>query len=266
MREAVRNYADYSTGDDSWALGRFVVPISRLDEFDDAARPFVERAIAPWRLSALAGPSGGDEWARIASASRRNAVVDAIELPARTSEDVERAAGKLPRDIDAFFEIPIADDPGTLLAAIGRVGGRAKVRTGGVTADAFPPADRLARFIVACVRAGVPFKATAGLHHPLRATYRLTYAADSASGEMFGFLNVLLAASLMRAGLSDGDAARMLEESSASTIVFGDSDVRWREHTLTTTQIADARSSFAMSFGSCSFREPITDLMWLRLL
>lgn len=266
MREAVRNYADYSTGDDSWALGRFVVPISRLDEFDDAARPFVERAIAPWRLSALAGPSGGDEWARIASASRRNAVVDAIELPARTSEDVERAAGKLPRDIDAFFEIPIADDPGTLLAAIGRVGGRAKVRTGGVTADAFPPADRLARFIVACVRAGVPFKATAGLHHPLRATYRLTYAADSASGEMFGFLNVLLAAAFASTGLTSDEVGQLLVEHDAAAFRFDAGGVSWRNRHATPPQLAASRGAAALSFGSCSFAEPITELKELGLL
>ena len=96
--------------------------------------------------------------------------------------------------------------PAPLVAAIARRGGRAKMRTGGVTAEAFPTAAQVLRFLRACTEARVPFKATAGLHHPLRAEYRLTYAPDSPRGTMFGFLNVFLTAVLLRHGLSDKDA------------------------------------------------------------
>ena len=84
------------------------------------------------------------------------------------------------------------------LAVLSAAGARAKVRTGGVTEGAFPASHALARFIQSCADAGVPFKATAGLHHPLRGEYRLTYEPGSPHGMMFGFLNVFLAAAFAR--------------------------------------------------------------------
>ena len=82
----------------------------------------------------------------------------------------------------------------------------------GITKDAFPKTSELIRFLRGCVQAGLPFKATAGLHHPLRAEYRLTYAPDSPTGVMFGFLNLFLATAFLRAGMAESEAARLLEE------------------------------------------------------
>jgi hypothetical protein len=266
MHEAVRNYAGYARGADAWALGRFVVPISRLAELAAEARPFLDGASQPWRLSALAGPSGADEWEQVEQDAIRNAMVDAVELRARTVDDILRAAPKLPAHVEAFYEIPIGDDPAELIAAIAHVRAKAKVRTGGVTSDAFPSTEDLGRFIAACVRARVPFKATAGLHHPLRATYRLTYAPDSPRGEMFGFLNVLLAAAFAANGLPARDTTQLLAERDAAAFRFESDVVSWRGHRLTTRQVADVRGGIALSFGSCSFTEPIAELQQLGLL
>src|SRR6185436_15978516 len=110
---------------------------------------------------------------------------------------------RIPGYLQPYIEIPVSGDPAPLATAVGRAGGRLKVRTGGVTADAFPSAADLARFLRAAVQAGVPFKATAGLHHPLRAEYRLTYEPGSACGTMFGFLNLFLATAFVSAGMDD---------------------------------------------------------------
>ena len=266
MRDAVRNYAEYASGADAWALGRIVVPIMRLAEFNEYARPFLDSTNLGWRVSALAGPAGADEWPHVERHITRNATVDAVEVRAGSTDDVIGAAAKLPGHVDIFYEIPIADDPAELIAAIAGVGGKAKVRTGGVTADAFPSAADLARFVVACAHARVPFKATAGLHHPIRATYRLTYAADSPRGEMFGFLNVLLAAAFAASGLPLADISDILAERDLASLRLEADGVSWRGRRVGIDLISAARGNLVLSFGSCSFTEPITELQQLGLL
>jgi hypothetical protein len=266
MRDAVRNYAAYLDSADAWALGRFVVPVARLDEFGEASRALSSASATRWRLSALAGARGADDWSAVERFVERNAVVDALELRVETAADVGAALARLPKALDVFYELPVAEDPAQLVAAVARAGGKAKVRTGGVTADAFPRAEDLARFIVTCARCGVPFKATAGLHHPLRAMYRLTYDADGPRGEMFGFLNVLLAAAFARSGLGTTAVARVLTERDRAAFRFSSGGVEWRDRPLSMDALAATRASLALSFGSCSFTEPIEELGALGLL
>jgi hypothetical protein len=179
---------------------------------------------------------------------------------------VDRLLSQVPSYLRAYVELPLGGDPGPLVAAIARAGGRPKVRTCGVTADAFPAAADLVRFIRACLTAGVPFKATAGLHHPLRAEYRLTYEPGSPTGTMFGFLNMYLVVAFMADGLQDGDAERLLEERDPRAIRFDEAGVEWRGRRLAIESVADSREGGIVSFGSCSFSEPIEDLQSLGLL
>jgi hypothetical protein len=159
----------------------------------------------------------------------------------------------------------VRDDPNPLVAAIAADGLCAKVRTGGVTADAFPAPTDVARFLAACVRHGVHFKATAGLHHPLRGEYPLTYDAHAPRGVMFGFLNVFLAAAFARQGMPPADVAALLDERDPAAFRLTDGHAGWRGHTLEAATIAADRAAFAASFGSCSFREPLDDLSTLPL-
>ena len=276
MAEAVRNFAEYLASPDSWALGRFVVPVARLDEFEQHASPLLPREAGanPWRLSALAGADleadldrirRFDEMYSVPSAACA-AIIDAIELKAASPADVGRALEAVPKSIEAFVEIPLTGDVDSLIAAIGKGGGRAKARTGGTTSKAFPATRDVARFLEACVREGVPFKATAGLHHPLRAEYRLTYEPDAPTGVMFGFLNVFLGAALLATGMPAAELPALLEEASPDAVRVDDTGISWRRYCLTREQAAAARASLALSFGSCSFREPIDDLKALRLL
>ena len=276
MTEAVRNFATYLGTPDAWALGRFVVTVARLDEFEREAADLLPREAGsnPWRVSALAGPDLERDLDRVrafnevhaGSAGAGAAVIDALELKAGTAREVERALASIPPSIEAFVEIPLTGDVEGLVAATGQGGGRAKIRTGGTSADAFPATRDVARFIEACVRGGVPFKATAGLHHPLRAEYRLTYETNAPRGTMYGFLNVFLAAALHATGMPAAELPALLEEGSVDAIRVDDAGISWRGYCLTTEQAAAARASLALSFGSCSFREPIDDLKELRLL
>jgi hypothetical protein len=115
------------------------------------------------------------------------------------------------------------------------------------------------RFMKACLAAGVAFKATAGLHHPLRAEYALTYAPDAPRGVMHGYLNVFLAAAWLAAGLPDAQVMALLEERDTSAIRFEGEVVRWRDHVLSAAELSRARERVILGFGSCSFREPLDD-------
>lgn len=270
MREALENYASYRESEDRSALGRFIVPISRLKELENAGGDLLPRSPAsePWRLSVLVAEdvrAAGEEMLGFnchhwSGSKDGHAVIDVAELKASTVDEVGRHRSELPGSFTAYFEIPIKGDVSPLVKAIARASARAKVRTGGVTPASIPPAEEVIDFIAACRREAVPFKATAGLHHPIRGSYRLTYEPDSPVGTMYGFLNVFVASALMYAGESENTAIAALKESGRLAFAFEDDAIVWRDKRITAKQIEASRKEFAISFGSCSFREPIDEL------
>jgi hypothetical protein len=274
MADAVRRYQEHRNSPEAWALGKFVVPVARLAEFEGVAQPRPGRD--PWPLAMIAGADFGADVRIIEEFLRRLAPrvsVGAIEAKASSPEHVAtiaRDAALLRLNavdaFDVYVEVPVAADPSAMIDAIAAHGLRAKVRTGGVEPGAFPTAEQLARFMVACATRGVTFKATAGLHHAMRGEYPLTYEPASARGTMFGFLNVFLVALFVREGLGAADAAALLEERDASTISFGATSIAWRGRVIDAAAIRAARASTATSFGSCSFEEPVADLSSLGLL
>lgn len=270
MPDAVARYASYVAGADRAMLGRFVVPSARLDECASAVTALpaslAPHAGAAWRLSALAGAADADSLAAFHAHEGTRLLVDTIEAKAASDVEIAALAAQLGARYTTFVEIPVREDPSALLAAIGAQGLRAKIRMGGVTGDAFPEPAQVLRFLAICVRLGVPFKATAGLHHPLRGEYALTYAADAPRGTMYGFLNIFLTAALLHAGVPSEAAAPLLEERDAASLVVDGDAIHWREHRLSSDDLARTRSLLAGSFGSCSFEEPMHDLTSLRLL
>jgi hypothetical protein len=250
MARAVENYQRYRESPESWMLARFVVPVSRLDEFEATLSGQVPL------VSALIGADLESDLDRI---ERSPVPIDTIEMKASDADYIESAVRRIRRHITPYFEISDV----SLVPAIRSTGARAKIRTGGVTPEAFPPAAHIAQFLEICAATGTPFKATAGLHHPLRCYRPLTYSADGPSGWMFGFLNVFIAAVLARKGIS---VERVLTEESVSAFRFAGHAIEWSGHTISTEEIVSARREFAISFGSCSFEEPVADLRALKLL
>jgi hypothetical protein len=275
MSDAVARYDEYRRSAHAWALGKFVLPVARLAEFEVIAQPVIA-AGDPWPLALIAGADFGADIRVIEDFARRASAVAgiaAIEVKGATPDAIAAIArntallrANVPDAFDVYAEVPIANDPSVLLAAIAALGLRAKVRTGGVETGAFPTAAELARFLAACVANGVTYKATAGLHHAMRGSYPLTYEAASARGTMFGFLNVFLAGLFLRDGMTVSDAQALLDERDAGSMVFAASGVTWRGHTISAASIHAARLTAATSFGSCSFAEPVADLSSLGLL
>lgn len=267
MQRAVENYAAYRIAPDAWMLGRFVVPVSRLPDFASAVRGLNQPAIKPWPVSVLLDTPAADVHT-IDAFVRANgfAQCDSVEVKAATSDEIV-AIGDAVRghQVQTFVEVPINSDPSSLIDAIASHGLCAKVRTGGVVPSAIPHAIDLARFLEACVRARVTFKATAGLHHPIRAEYALTYAPDGPRGVMFGFLNVFLAAALLHGGASFDDAVAMLEETDSHAIQFAHDELAWRDRLIPLTAIESLRRHRLAGFGSCSFTEPVNELAALHI-
>jgi hypothetical protein len=271
MNDAVRNYAHYLQSLDQWSLARFIVPVSRLEEFTAAVHSLPpDFRNQTWQLSALVGARVEDDLKLIAdfnqrfSRAPRSLLIDAIELKVARVDEIQTL--KLPLSLTSYIEIPIAEDVKSFIVALKKKNYRAKVRTGGVVTDAIPSPQDLARFIFLCAKHRVAFKATAGLHHAIRGLYPLTYAPDSPSGTMFGFLNVFLASAFAYSGLSESDLVKILSETDLKHLSFNEGGARWRTHSLGISMLEEIRTHFVLSFGSCSFEEPIEDLKKYHLL
>jgi hypothetical protein len=126
--------------------------------------------------------------------------------------------------------------------------GYAKIRT------ATPSSESLAEFLCAAAARRLPFKATAGLHHPIR------------TSTMHGFLNVFAGATLAWHGMGHNALTSLLNETDPKAFDFQNDGLRWRDWRASTAEVAQARREFAHSFGSCSFDEPIGDLRTLGLM
>jgi hypothetical protein len=277
MEPTVKNYDVYRQGENAWLLARLVMPVARLGEFEAALGQLppggANRGV--WRLTSSLGPNVEADAARILHFNRRHAAptgsspaitIESVEMRAANAQEIRTMASLIPKELQTYFEIPLSDALESLLAAIAEVGARAKVRTGGESPETFPSGADLARFFSLCAQAGVPFKASAGLHRPVRGLQRYTYKPDSASGKMHGFLNVFLTAAMVRDGMSEPDAAQLLAEEDPAAFLWEDKGAAWRSHCIGNPQLAAARKSFCLTVGSCSFAEPLDNVKALGLL
>jgi hypothetical protein len=273
MARAVRNFAHYRAGGAGWMLGRFVCPASRLAEFSAAADPLLPRdaGAIPWLLSVTGSGDLHADLEAITAFNERHRVcfdecgarVDSYEAKVGSVAEIMALHDALPRSFHAWLEVPIVTDPSELLEAIAKVGRFAKMRTGGTVAEAFPSKQHIVDFLRALLTYDVRAKATAGLHHPLCGTYRLTYEPEAATCRMFGFLNVLLAAAVIANGGTDTLAVQAIEEARVSSLEFSETHLVWHagdgpiaiaRHTL-----QQVREHMIVSIGSCSFTEPVDE-------
>ena len=278
LEPALTNQARYVRLDDEWMLNAFVLPVAQFD----AARQFLALFDpgCPLRISAL-GPRTENATAfrealvetdaAIRSLARHNVDLVSIRqlemfLPDDADSSLLNEARSIVGDLPVFWEAP-ASRADRVIALLAEHNSNAdhptfgyKMRTGGVTADAFPTSAQIAPALVAPATHQVPIKFTAGLHHPLR-QYR-----EEVKTKMHGFLNVLGAAVL--AAEHRWDAAQtvaMLDDESAGSFKFDDEFFAWRDWKIETQRLRDRRR-FVTTFGSCSFEEPREDLRELKLL
>ncbi|UCG51813.1 MAG: hypothetical protein JSW58_16850 [Candidatus Latescibacterota bacterium] len=273
MNSSTRNYHAYRIGPHGWMLGRFVVPVSRLEEFNFSVLELVDNTgeKLTWKLSALTGSNLGADVERIHRFNRwhagrganGSAVIDVVEVKASSAAFIETAGRIIPRSLKTHFEMPVDVTPVALVKAIARLNAGAKVRTGGATPDVIPRSLDLARFLVACQLRALPFKATAGLRHPICSVRPLGNEPGGPVTRTYGFLNLFLAAAFVDDGMSEVEVVEVLDEESADAFVFDDCGVRWHGRFVSAEVLEQVRHRFAISFGSCSFDDPIQGLKGL---
>lgn len=255
LAQALAEYSAARAGPHAWMLGRFIVPASLLEHSPEAFAVPLSAIVERDRAA----------FAAVAALRERGGRIEAIEIPpASTPSPVGKplsAAGL--SGLPTFVEIPPAQqhrgEVAEAMNELARDGLGAKLRCGGTTREAFPSVEEVALFIDAAVGARVPFKATAGLHHPVR-------HVDAATGfPMHGFLNLLAAAALAQR-VDAQTIERIVAEEDPSAFVFDDTSFAWRGERIGVDDLARARRVAFVSYGSCSFAEPIDDLIALHVL
>lgn len=289
MSLSAEAYARARMGGDEWILGRFICPLSRLEEFSKAAGAMLPGTLAtsgyrehadeasPWLLSVIVDTDLPSAIEMIDGFNEHHSVadhglarIDCLEMKVPGVGAIDEALDGIPEDIMPFFEFPPevhrpGGDCRGFVAALAGSKAAAKIRTGGVTPDAFPSCEAVAMFLHACAVADVAFKATAGLHHCTRGPHKLTYDPGSDRAVMHGFLNLFVAAALVRGARVEEDTTmRVLQETDARNFHLGEGTLGWTDRIVETMQVARVRESFALSFGSCSFDEPTGELRALK--
>jgi hypothetical protein len=278
LDQALRNQAKYVRSPDAWMLGAFVLSTEQFDATKqllgqfDSQHPLRVAALGPKTATADAFLEALEEAdAAIRSLSRHNVDLVSIShlemfLPDGADVALLQEVRSILGDLPAFWETPPgrAEQTIALLAQFNSDADLAtlgyKLRTGGVTVDAFPTAMQIAKALVTPATHQLSIKFTAGLHHPLR-QYR-----DEVQTKMYGFLNVLGAAVLAAEHRWDAhQTSIMLEDENVDSFSFTDDFFAWREWRIDTKRL-QYRRKFVVSLGSCSFDEPRDDLRALKLL
>lgn len=276
LPQVIKNYAHYLDSENRWMLARVIIPAMKLpdliNEHEQLSKAGVVSPTQPvWKISALipacdASDSGFEQAIESIHEFNLNckfAQVDTVEGKLPSPDLAAPTCQQIPEPLTAFLEIPFTDpEPGIQAVCAEQRGNTfGKIRTGGITPDLIPTVENVARFIEASAAHNLGFKATAGLHHPLRGEFGLTYDAETARGVMHGFINVFLAACFARTKhWSAQQLSVILKNTKDSSIEISDDLISFNGTSVTASEIASVREEFAISFGSCSFVEPIEDL------
>ena len=283
MDDAIAGYRNARSSPEAWIAGRFICPASRLAELAASLIPTMENGEAPWPLAVIldgdvASAAATTQVFAAEMGSAVQIVFTEVPLPSEFALTSGRpdivpyidAACSISPTVVPFFEIPRTESWQTTLdivvpAIANETTDRhrtlgAKLRTGGATAAAFPSLGEVADFVIACATHGVPFKATAGLHHP----YRHKWA--DLGVERHGFINLLAAAALADHGATRETIVAALSRSQDHQFHIGVAGMTVGDTTFDIPALQRIRTALFPSYGSCSFEEPTEDLRSLGLL
>ncbi len=295
LQESFENYLEYMQSQESWMLSKFICPIRRVRELQSIL-PAINHP-EKVRLSLLASPAVStheflkifendiSEFAALSEGFHNKCLFETVELKIpetllmkdskkEITEFVDAVSSIVKTDFDhsvfIFCEIPASTDMEKsmkqVIPAINIHNGSFsdagfKLRTGGTVAVEIPPSRTVVAAIRECLDHKVTLKFTAGMHHPFR------HYDDSVNAKMHGFINVFGAGILaFRHAITDHELREMIDDENIENFVFSDDSFEWKGWKSDTKEIHGARNGLVISFGSCSFTEPVDDLKELKLL
>ncbi|MBZ0203559.1 MAG: hypothetical protein K8I03_11145 [Ignavibacteria bacterium] len=292
LAQAFQNYIFYSQGEYKWMLNKFIIPAKRLPELEEIMNGMTIEGIVPLSIIGTGGETVSEFDNNIINdieliSSFKNkfeaaASIDALEvrlpnelfineriddMPELMISVYDRLEKTFGKNIPIFFEANLKQDhEARIISVVESIAGLDrscgfKIRTGGVEPSSFPAAEQIAFAIMTCCEFDVPMKCTAGLHHPIK------HYNEEVSSYMHGFFNVFGAAILAYTNnLDEEELLEILNDEDPYEFEFKESGFEYREIEVTNEEITDARENFILSYGSCSFDEPIADLKTMELL
>ena len=307
LDEAIAEYISHISEEKKWMLGRFIIPISQLNDLEEFIPQF--KNVGTLRLSVLGGQSTSnkeflqqtkDEIIIINNYRKKHegkVTIEVIEtkLPSESpSKEIMTNIVNLlnTNNLEHYYEFPelpyvginyaTNEDEGDwdekitptikMISNLEHAG--IKLRCGGIVKDAFPSVEQVAAMIQNCSIYQVPLKFTAGLHHPIR------HHSSEYDTEMHGFVNMFSASAFALTFPKPNNEqekfkmfillSHMIDCQNESDFDFSDDKMTWKvgddrdsRFEITKETIEKSRSNSAISFGSCSFQEPMDDLTQL---
>lgn len=252
MPDALAGYLDDRAGEYAGVQGVFLCPASRLPEMITELVKIRPEQPLPLSLIIDTGLGGVPKAISIVESRDELLSLRMVEMPAPSDVDevwLERVSEFVPEDVVRVVEprrgVGWLDGVRNVIEH----GSWPKIRCGGLSTENFPSVDEVADFLAVASTLGVPFKATAGLHHAVR------HVNPETGRTHHGFLNLLVATARalcgrdVREALACTDAAALADEAKS----------------LSEEAAHAVRGVFA-SYGSCSLSEPIADMQELGLL
>lgn len=278
MVAAVAEYRRARSGPASSIVGRFLVPATRLEELAMVLVTTMTAGERPWEIGVVVDTDVGAAVAAAAAFHRElhpgaSIVTAEAGLPNGVDDaSVERlhlALGAIADDVAAFVEVDVTGEPSriehdvtTAAGAIvrSRRPGGLKIRCGGPTPHPAPTPEAVAAFVVSATAGGVPFKATAGLHHPIA-------VHDPSRGVTHhGFVNLLVASALAVDGAPFDLVRAAVADTDRSAFGLSLGGFRWRDRRFPPATLERVRARGLIGYGSCDVVAPIARLAAMGLI
>jgi len=293
--QAFQNFTHYQTHVQNNALGKFIFPLEKTDEFI-SFRIKLQNATIPFSVlltkvqhSSLATNSLALDIQKLEQLAATTPCVCISSFETVPPEDILTSSDKgllfsyfktlqkflAPFKTTVFFEVPYENSPSEFfLRTLGehiidtKTPFAAKLRTGGTHAHQIPSAESLARIILQCAQNRLPVKLTAGLHVPV------PNFNPSVGATLHGFLNVVCCL-LVAHDHFCGSQNSPVTQSSLQNILtnFKEDDFKFTADGLhigsvfmANDRLKKLRDNCVKSIGTCSFLEPLEHLSHMGVL